>query len=972
MLGGGAGSRGGGAAAAAARPPRCPQHRPLSRRARATAAAPESKGDAVSVLEDPVVSSSVEESSFTFEFKRGSKRARKAMPLAGPHRGKENWEEGLSTTSSPHLAPAKTPAEEVEFTHCAPSIVARLMGLDTVPRSKKVLDRCQSDIQSNNRLKLSGGVQEVARVSCEERPCRSSADELPELKDVFEVTDMENMAARNCALQESTRPRSNDADLEFVRRKFLDAKRLSTDEGHRNSKEFGEALEILYSKKDVFLEILQESSTAFPGHIFGYSGLQGSPHIDNGADGQYSGKYNLHRMEVECESEDSLSCMHLKETSVVPLEHLAPKGRKSSRKLSHIVVLKPDLPRKSLSPILSSQETSQFGQCTGTQWLKPPRRSMYKQDTIHLTAPGNVQVLEREGDISEQKVRKQTPKSGSRREPSGHEHYLAVGCQREKVASASHDETLSISSSTHSAGSSVSRKARKHLSERWQLACLSNAENSVPADTRTLGEMLELTDRDATKVNTHKILSDPNTSRSSAQEMLASPVGISSKDGWKAGIYCEDDSRGGMPRNFPRSKSLPTSSTTATKLQGRRRSAPSPNLPILKDILNTPADDSGNAHVRKRSPIRKAKQKNGRVIFHAGKENMQPEKEIYVTSEKTRHSICTSDLPRASNIEHPLDVTRTEDHKAIDLVLPHDNVRNFEGQIEWTEQNLATLLSEPEQEITINNQDKIALKDGTSQLMESCIADIDHQAVKFTHSVISESCECSSPTASSQHSSGEETAYSGIFKSVNDGIQGLRAQLKMLKMDDQVDACRDDLDAFSSDEWNDTDISDCQVKEEQLPIFKDEDDRDCTFVQEMLGTACDSPFYPEEWQFSSDVFVWLENKYSKLLLWSRSDRKLLFDLVNSILADMTAPGSSLCSKIMMSSWPEIDWRKLAENVWQTALLMRRSYQPFDLDSVQPLPLDHHPELGVFGTEIAEMIRDEVLEEFVAELVSYVS
>ena len=201
---------------------------------------------------------------------------------------------------------------------------------------------------------------------------------------------------------------------------------------------------------------------------------------------------------------------------------------------------------------------------------------------------------------------------------------------------------------------------------------------------------------------------------------------------------------------------------------------------------------------------------------------------------------------------------------------------------------------------------------------------------------------------------------------------GLRAQLKMLKMGDQIDTCRDDSDAFSSDECNDMDISDCQVKEEQLPVFKDEEDRDCSYVQEMLGTACDSPVYPEEWKFSSDVFLWLENKYSKLLLWSRSDRKLLFDLVNSILADMTAPGISLHSKVMMNSWPEMDWRKLAENVWQNALLMRRSYQPFDLDSVQPLPLDHHPELGVFGTEIAEMIHDDVVEELVAELVAYIS
>jgi hypothetical protein len=56
--------------------------------------------------------------------------------------------------------------------------------------------------------------------------------------------------------------------------------------------------------------------------------------------------------------------------------------------------------------------------------------------------------------------------------------------------------------------------------------------------------------------------------------------------------------------------------------------------------------------------------------------------------------------------------------------------------------------------------------------MESDSSQIEHQALKSPHSLSSESYECSSPIASPQYSSGEETAYSGIFKSVNDGIQG--------------------------------------------------------------------------------------------------------------------------------------------------------------------------------------------------------
>lgn len=189
----------------------------------------------------------------------------------------------------------------------------------------------------------------------------------------------------------------------------------------------------------------------------------------------------------------------------------------------------------------------------------------------------------------------------------------------------------------------------------------------------------------------------------------------------------------------------------------------------------------------------------------------------------------------------------------------------------------------------------------------------------------------------------------------------------MLKMDDQADNRGDDSDMFSSDECNNMDNSNYQVMEEQLMKFKDEEDRDFTYVQDILGTACDFPVYPEDWQVSSNVLLWLENKYSKLLLWSKSDRKLLFDLVNSILVDMTAPGSSLHSKIMMKCWPEMDRRMLAENVWQT-VLMRRSHQHFSLDSVEALPLDHHSELEAIGTEIIEMIHDDILEEYVAEII----
>ncbi|KAB8097847.1 hypothetical protein EE612_026694 [Oryza sativa] len=957
------------------RPPSSPA--PSSRRAARTATtSPESKG--ATALQDPVVSS-MEETSFTFEFKRGSKRAKKTMLPEESHKGKNDSTKGFSNKRN--LVPAKTPSakerpEQVEFTHCSPGIVARLMGLDTVPRPKKALDRCQSDIQCNMQRVLSGGDQ-VYDASSEDQPCSSSADDLPELKDVFEVTEMENK--ETCiGLQsgnEEPCPRSDKDDLEFVRQKFLDAKRLSTDESHRNSKEFAEALEILYSKKDAFLEILQENSGALPGfsgHIFGHNGLQYSKLFE---------QENCSRMGVERdeffnvpkELENPIPSSRLNETYGVPLDSLPPKGSKSkgSSRRSQIVVLKPNLQRKSFTPVLSS-ETSHFGEMSTNNCSRPQHHCMHRGRVTHSAPLNNDQVLQPKRDTPGLRGAIETPKIGSRRKSSERECQLAIGSGRATDTPSSFEDNLPIYPPNHSVGSSVCRKAKKHLSERWQMAYQSDEEISMPKDTLTLGEMLEMTDRDATKVITHKISSETNYNHDNVQKAPACPVGISSKDGWKTGIYCKDNSRSGTSRNFSRSKSLPTSATNNAKLPCRKQSAPICNLPILKDLLNAPTDESGSEHVRNRSSFRKTKQRSGKAIIHAGKENMLPVKEIHVTSEKARHSICISDLSRASNThsEHPDGVMSNEDHQTSGSTALDDDLQSSKERMGWTELKLTPPLPVTKEDTSIHNQDNIVLKDqeGRNQQVEIDIAEAESQAIDSSHIISLENHKCSNSTASLQQICGHDTAYSGIFKGVSDGIQELRMQLKMLKMGDQDDTCGDDIYMLSSDECSDTDNLTYQLMEEQLPVFKDEYDRDFSYTNDILGSASDFLVYPEDWQVSPDVFVWLEDKYSKLLLWSKSDRRLLFDLINSILADMTAPGNSLCSNIMVKCWSEMDPRKLAENVWQT-VLNRRNYEPFSLDCVEALPLDHHSEVEAIGAEIVKMLHDDILEESVAEFIS---
>ncbi|KAF5959438.1 hypothetical protein HYC85_000647 [Camellia sinensis] len=51
--------------------------------------------------------------------------------------------------------------------------------------------------------------------------------------------------------------------MALVRQKFIEAKRLATDEKLRQSKQFQDVLEVLSSNKDLFVKFLQEPNSLF-------------------------------------------------------------------------------------------------------------------------------------------------------------------------------------------------------------------------------------------------------------------------------------------------------------------------------------------------------------------------------------------------------------------------------------------------------------------------------------------------------------------------------------------------------------------------------------------------------------------------------------------------------------------------------------------------------------------------------------
>ncbi|XP_062212840.1 uncharacterized protein LOC133913650 [Phragmites australis] len=173
-----------------------------------------------------------------------------------------------------------------------------------------------------------------------------------------------------------------------------------------------------------------------------------------------------------------------------------------------------------------------------------------------------------------------------------------------------------------------------------------------------------------------------------------------------------------------------------------------------------------------------------------------------------------------------------------------------------------------------------------------------------------------------------------------------------------------------------------QLVDDILEEFEDEEERDFSYLLDILiasgihGTAedqlyrvCQSLDHPAGY----DVFEKLEKKYAKVVRWSKSDRKLLFDIVNTILSQILAP----C--LDMQPWVNIA-RNLAP-IWGSEGLLEKVLQVLgqrreELALCKPKPekksFDQKwPDLADCidraGRDIEKMIKDDLLEELFLEL-----
>ncbi|WOK95379.1 hypothetical protein Cni_G04086 [Canna indica] len=156
-----------------------------------------------------------------------------------------------------------------------PNVVARLMGLDSLPAHQSVI----TAQKGRDKGSLSDSLTEFRHCNQHEGgyvdkyiECDSqSSTEEEAFRDVYEV---QQQPSKNVWIREQSPQRARCDEnfyqrrMAFVRQKFIEAKRLATNEKFIDSKEFQDAVEVLNSNRDLFIKFLEEPNSMFTRNLF--------------------------------------------------------------------------------------------------------------------------------------------------------------------------------------------------------------------------------------------------------------------------------------------------------------------------------------------------------------------------------------------------------------------------------------------------------------------------------------------------------------------------------------------------------------------------------------------------------------------------------------------------------------------------------------------------------------------------------
>lgn len=250
----------------------------------------------------------------------------------------------------------------------------------------------------------------------------------------------------------------------------------------------------------------------------------------------------------------------------------------------------------------------------------------------------------------------------------------------------------------------------------------------------------------------------------------------------------------------------------------------------------------------------------------------------------------------------------------------------------------------------------------------------DYESVSFSnHAFLAKSRkgleELPSPVSILEPPTDEDGCSSGFFKNDLQDMSNVEKRIDHCRLQDEPEV------SMSSDDDNDSSY-------QSLEAFQVEEDRDFSYLLDIL--IC-SGMIVADWQLlckswhspgfpvGPQVFERLERKYNKITSWSKPERRLLFDLANSVLSDVLAPCTSIhpwanSSRQFRPIWgPEGP----VEKVWQMMVRQQEELAIGHPDDkvLDPNWLEVGDDTYMVGKQIAVLLYCDLLGEVILEFIS---
>ncbi|PPR90199.1 hypothetical protein GOBAR_AA30485 [Gossypium barbadense] len=504
---------------------------------------------------------------------------------------------------------AQEMSKDVESKCNPPNVVAKLMGLDALPRQQhnSSAQRCRFKGPSRHsschcEIPVESWEQDQSFPD-KQMQCEASPYEVPnKYKDVYEIWQQSPRTtySRDSSPQKGRySDNANENKMALVRQKFMEAKHLVTDEKLRQSKEFQDALEVLSSNRELFLKFLEDPNSTFSQHLNNFrcssllpqtkriTVLRPSKMVDNekfvgtGQKGDNQTKKPVQIGQVTGYGRNNTAC-----------SFPSPKVEDYPSQPTRIVVLKPspgknqDIIRTPASPSPPLPRILHGGDFYEEPEEDDARESkeVAKEITRHMRE--NLMGHRRDETLLSSVFSNGYTGDDSSCNRSENEYPVENLSDSEVMSPTSRhswdyiNRFASPYSSTPfsrvscSPESSVCREAKKRLSERWAMMTSNGSSQEQRHGRRsssTLGEMLALSD-------TKKLVRSEEEGSSKEQERRGSTSCVASN------LYEEESTSDSPSFPSPKVEDYPSQPTRIVVLK------PSPGK--NQDIIRTPASPS--------------------------------------------------------------------------------------------------------------------------------------------------------------------------------------------------------------------------------------------------------------------------------------------------------------------------------------------------------------------------------------------